>query len=52
MRKTFELEWPDELGEYYFNIDNIKLCLETDIHVQEKVVVIREVEREVGKEIK
>ena len=27
MKRVFEIEWPDDNGEFWMNVDNLFLCL-------------------------
>ncbi len=37
MKRTFEIEWPDQFGDSWMNKDNLMLCLTKDKCVGEKV---------------
>lgn len=37
MKRTFEIEFPDDCGEFWMNVDNLASCLRTETHVGEKV---------------
>lgn len=44
MKLIVEFEWDNELGQKWFNIDNLKLCLYSkDYWTQEKLLRIKEI---------
>jgi len=39
MKRTFEIEWPDDCGDFWMNKDSLMSCLTTETHVGGKAWV-------------
>lgn len=33
MKRIFEIEWPDENGPMWMNVDNLMFCLKSEQHI-------------------
>jgi len=44
MKKHFELEWDDSMGEGWMNIFNLELCLFSKGHSKPELIKVRELE--------
>ena len=39
MKKIFEIEWPDDLGEEWLNVGNLKTCLCSEICILSSIPI-------------
>ncbi len=39
MKRTFEIEWEDDLGPMWMNVDNLMSCLNTETHCGEAAIL-------------
>ena len=39
MKRKFEIEWPDELGQMWMNVDSLMTCLTSEGHIGPEVKI-------------
>ena len=49
MKKIFEIEWNDDLGEGWMNIFNLELCLFSKEHTKKELVRVIELKNSENK---
>ena len=51
MQRTFEIQFEDDLGPMWMNVDNLLICLNTTTHCGEDAIIrVRDVTEERGEE--